>query len=203
MWGYLALVGTLTAVCVFCGSSTPPDRRYRETAEQLGETLARRGITLVYGGGSVGLMGVIADAALKAGGRVVGVIPRGLFGREIAHRGVTELLEVDSMHERKRIMYDLADGFIALPGGLGTLEELAEAATWSQLGIHKKPLLLLDVDGFWGPLISMLDRMVTVGLLKSGNRSLVKRAASVDLALTMLETTEPVSVERWISDEMR
>ena len=132
----------------------------------LGTLLARRGIDLVYGGGSVGLMGEVADAALAAGGRVTGVIPTGLFSREVGHGSLTELHEVGSMHERKQLMYDLSDGFIALPGGLGTLEELAEVTTWSQLGLHAKPVVLLDVDGFWDPLAAQLDRMVAVGLLK-------------------------------------
>lgn len=193
----------LTAVCVFCGSSTPPDPGYRETAERLGRTLARRDITLIYGGGRVGLMGAVADATLDAGGRVVGVIPSGLFRREVAHRGISELREVSSMHERKKTMYDLADGFVALPGGLGTLEELAEVATWSQLGIHKKPLVLLDVGNFWDPLVSLLDTMLGVGLLRPENRSLVQRAGSVELALTTLQTTEPSYVDKWIGDSER
>ena len=121
--------------------------------------MARRGLCLVYGGGSVGLMGELADSALGHGGRVIGVIPKSLWAREINHTGLTELHEVGSMHERKRLMYDKSDAFIALPGGLGTLEELAEVATWSQLGLHSKPFALLDVDGFWEPLVALLDRM--------------------------------------------
>src|SRR5712692_4643559 len=142
----------IRALCVFCGSSCPPDPRYRAAARALGELTAVSGITLVYGGGQVGLMGEIADAALAAGGRVIGVIPAGLFDLEVVHRQLTELREVASMHERKQLMYDLSDGFVALPGGLGTLEELAEVTTWSQLGLHAKPVVLLDVDGFWDPL---------------------------------------------------
>jgi len=196
-------VTVLHAVCVFCGSSTPPDDRYRDAARHLGATLATRGIDLVYGGGRVGLMGELANAALGAGGRVTGVIPTGLFSREVGHTGLTELREVGTMHERKQLMYDLADGFIALPGGLGTLEELAEVSTWSQLGIHRKPLVLLDVDGFWDPLVLQLDRMVDVGVLKPANRGLVQRASSTDEAIDALASTELTYVEKWITDAER
>src|SRR6266481_626511 len=137
----------LRAVCVFCGSSFGRRAEYREAAEELGRLLARRGISLVYGGGNVGLMGVIADACLGAGGRVVGVMPRSMVDREIAHLGLTELHVVESMHERKALMADLSDAFIALPGGYGTLEEFAEVVTWSQLGIQVKPCGLLNVEG--------------------------------------------------------
>lgn len=190
-------------VCVFCGSSTPPDPRYRDTARALGTLLAEREIGLVYGGGSVGLMGELADAALASGGQVTGVIPVGLFSREIGHTGLTELREVGSMHERKQLMYDLSDAFIALPGGLGTLEELAEIATWSQLGLHSKPIVLLDVDTFWAPLVTQLDRMVSVGLLKQTNRDLIGRAHSPEQALTVLASAEPAHTEKWITAEDR
>jgi uncharacterized protein (TIGR00730 family) len=193
----------IRAVCVFCGSSTPPDARYQDAARALGALMARSGIGLVYGGGSVGLMGELADAALATGGRVTGVIPVGLFSREIGHTGLTELHEVASMHERKQLMYDLADAFIALPGGLGTLEELAEVTTWSQLGLHRKPIVLLDVDAFWEPLITQLDRMVSVGLLKPANRDLVMRAQSAEEALGLLASAEPRPVEKWITAEDR
>ena len=189
----------LASLCVFCGSSTPADPRYAAMAGALGALLASRGIGLVYGGGRVGLMGELADAALTAGGHVVGVIPTGLFSREVAHTGLTELREVGSMHERKQLMYDLADGFIALPGGLGTLEELAEVTTWSQLGLHAKPVVLLDVDGFWDPLVAQLDRMVAVGLLKPSNRELIQRAESPEAALSALATAHPAREEKWIT----
>lgn len=168
-------------------------------ARELGRTIAQRGLTLVYGGGSVGLMGILADAALDAGGRVVGVIPVGLFSREVGHTGLTQLHEVPTMHERKALMYDLADAFVALPGGLGTLDELAEVVTWAQLGLHQKPVALLDVDGFWDPLIAQLDRMVDVGLLKPANRALLLRANSPADALRVLTTAEPRYTEKWIS----
>ena len=191
------------AVCVFCGSSAPADPRYRDAARGLGALVARRGIDLVYGGGSVGLMGELADAALDAGGRVIGVIPAGLFAREINHTGLTELHEVASMHERKQLMYDRSDGFIALPGGLGTLEELAEVTTWSQLGLHSKPVVLLDVGGFWEPLIAQLDRMVDVGLLKPPGRDLIQRSQSAEEALGLLSAARTAEPRKWITAEER
>jgi uncharacterized protein (TIGR00730 family) len=184
----------MRAICVFCGSSSPPDPRYAVAAQALGTLVASRGIDLVYGGGRAGLMGAVADSALAAGGRVFGVIPAGLFDREVAHRELTELHEVASMHERKQLMYDMSDGFIALPGGLGTLEELAEVTTWSQIGLHAKPVVLLDVDEFWEPLVALLDRMVSVGLLKPANRGLIQRAHTPQDALATLACARPVSV---------
>ena len=193
----------LRAVCVFCGSSAPADPRYRDAARALGALIARRGVDLVYGAGSVGLMGELADAALGHGGRVIGVIPAGLFAREVGHTGLTELHEVASMHERKQLMYDLSDAFVALPGGLGTLEELAEVATWSQLGLHSKPIALLDVDGFWEPLVSQLDRMAGVGLLKPTSRDLIQRTRSAEEALRVLAAARPARPEKWINAEER
>ncbi len=193
----------LRAVCVFCGSSAPADPRYRDAARALGALVARRGVGLIYGGGSVGLMGELAYAALGHGGRVIGVIPVGLFAREVGHTGLTELHEVASMHERKQLMYDLSDAFVALPGGLGTLEELAEAATWSHLGLHSKPVVLLDVDGFWGPLVTLLDRMVGTGLLKPTSRDLIQRARSAEEALSVLTAAKPAHPEKWISADER
>ena len=193
----------IASLCVFCGSSTPPDPRYRQAARELGALAAARGLRLVYGGGQVGLMGEVASAALAAGGRVTGVIPTGLFGREVAHTGLTELHEVGSMHERKQLMYDLSDGFVALPGGLGTLEELAEVTTWSQLGLHAKPVVLLDVNGFWGPLVAQLDKMVDVGLLKPANRALIGREATAPAALAALERARPTRQPKWITPDER
>jgi uncharacterized protein (TIGR00730 family) len=186
----------IQSVCVFCGSSTPADWRYQQATRDLGVLLASRNISVVYGGGQVGLMGELADAALGAGGQVVGVIPVGLFSREVPHRSLTELHRVTTMHERKQRMYDLADGFIALPGGLGTLEELAEVATWSQLGLHAKPEVLLDVEGFWDPLVMQLDHMVDAGLLSAGNRKRIQRAATPEEALAALESAESSQSER-------
>jgi uncharacterized protein (TIGR00730 family) len=193
----------LRAVCVFCGSSLPADPGYRDAARALGTLIARRGITLVYGGGSVGLMGELADTALGHGGRVIGVIPAGLFAREVNHTGLTELHEVASMHERKQLMYDRSDGFIALPGGLGTLEELAEVATWSQLGLHSKPLVLLDVDRFWEPLVAQLDRMTSTGLVTSASRGLIQMTRSAAEALDVLAAAQPAQAEKWIAAEER
>ena len=188
---------------MFCGSSAPSDARYRDAARALGSLLASSGIGLVYGAGSTGLMGDIADAALARGGRVTGVIPAGLFAREAGHTGLTELHEVRSMHERKQLMYDLSDAFIALPGGLGTLEELAEVATWSHLGLHSKPVVLLDVDAFWEPLVAQLARMVSTGLLKESSRGLIQRASSAEEALGVLAAAEPDSAQKWITAEER
>ena len=188
---------------MFCGSSSPADPRYRDAARALGALVARRGVDLVYGGGSVGLMGELADAALAGGGRVIGVIPAGLFAREVGHTGLTELHEVASMHERKQLMYDLSDAFIALPGGLGTLEELAEVATWSQLGLHSKPVALLDVSGFWEPLIALLDQMTGVGLLKPAGRDLIQRTDSAEEALGVLAAARPPQPQKWITAEER
>jgi uncharacterized protein (TIGR00730 family) len=160
-------------ICVFCGAS--PGRRpaYLELATSVGSGLAARGIGLVYGGGRVGMMGAVADAALASGGDVIGVIPRGLVDRELAHPGVTELRVVETLHERKAVMSELADGFIALPGGLGTLEELAEVASWAQLGLHAKPIGLLGPDGYWDALAGWLDHAVDEGFVAPGHRALV------------------------------
>jgi uncharacterized protein (TIGR00730 family) len=196
-------VSTLRALCVFCGSSLPHDELFADAARTLGRAIADRRIELVYGGGRVGLMGALADACLAAGGSVTGVIPVGLFRREVGHTGLTTLDEVGSMHERKQRMYDLADAFVALPGGLGTLEELAEIATWSQLGLHRKPIVLLDVDGFWDPLVAQLDRMVDVGLLKPENRDLLVRATSCAEVFELIDAYRPVAVEKWITADER
>ena len=168
------------AVCVFCGSSTGDNPRHADAAAELGNLLAGEGIEVVYGGGAVGLMGIVADAALAGGGRVTGVLPRGLFDREVNHRGLTELHEVDSMHERKQLMFDLSGAFVALPGGLGTLEELSEVMTWAQLGIHRRPIVVIDVDGFWSPLRDLLDRAVVTGYLPEQSLALVTWVNRVD-----------------------
>ena len=191
------------AVCVFCGSSAPADPRYLDAARALGALIARRNVALVYGGGSPGLMGELADAALARGGRVIGVIPAGLFAREAGHSGLTELREVTSMHERKRLMYDLSDAFVALPGGLGTLEELAEVATWSQLGLHSKPVVLLNVGGFWDPLLAQLDVMARTGLLAPTGRDLIREARSAEQALSVLAAAVPAQPEQQITADER
>jgi len=160
----------MSRVCVFCGSSPGARPEYAEAAALVGRTLAERGVGLVYGGASVGTMGVIADAALAAGGEVIGVIPTSLQAHEIAHPGLTELHVVDGMHARKAKMTALSDAFLTLPGGYGTLDELFEALTWSQLGIHGNPVGLWNVQGYWTPLLTLLDAMVEQGFLKSSNR---------------------------------
>lgn len=193
----------LRTVGVFCGSSSGHGDRYVAAATALGAELAAQGLGLVYGGGRVGLMGEVADACLAGGGHVVGVIPKGLFRREVAHHGVSELHEVATMHERKALMYDRSDGFVALPGGLGTLDELAEVATWSQLGLHAKPLVLLDVDGFWTPLVQLLDGMVDAGLLRPDNRALIAVRTNPGDALAHLASVEPAYADKWISDDER
>lgn len=177
----------LASLCVYCGSKTGRDPRHEAVAVALGAHLAREGVRLVYGGGSVGLMGVLADAVLEAGGEVTGVLPVGLFSTEIGHGRLTELVEVGSMHERKLRMSVEADAFLALPGGLGTLEELAEIATWSQLGIHRKPVAVLDVDGFWSPFLSFLDSAVEAGFVKPEHREIIVRIDDVDDVLPTLD----------------
>jgi hypothetical protein len=156
---------SLRSLCVFTGASTGNDPGHRALAEDLGRAMAGRGIRLVYGGGNCGLMGAVADAALRGGGRVVGVIPRGLVAREQAHRGLTELIVTEDMHARKARMAALSDAFLALPGGYGTLDELFEAVTWFQLGIHRKPIALLDGDGFWDPLRAFLAQVRRMGFI--------------------------------------
>jgi uncharacterized protein (TIGR00730 family) len=185
-------VADLQRVCVFCGSSDGTRPGVQALAVELGAHLAAEGIGLVYGGASIGIMGMLADAVLSAGGEAIGVIPGGLFSREVPHPKLTELRVVDGMHERKATMYALADGFVALPGGFGTLDELFEATTWNQLRLHspRKPLTLLDDDGFWDPLVTLLDTMVDAGFVKPGGRRLVQRATSPAGALELLRTFE-------------
>lgn len=160
-------------ICVFCGSSAGNNQVYADAARETGATLARRGIALVYGGGRVGLMGVLAGAALDAGGKVIGVIPQSLLEREIQHTGLSDLQVVSTMHERKTRMAELADGFIALPGGAGTLEEIFEQWTWAQLGIHHKPCGFLNTNGYFDPLRQMIDRMTTEGFLRPEHASML------------------------------
>ena len=185
-------------MCVFCGSSAGTRPAYADAARELGELLARRGICLVYGGGDVGLMGVLADSALAAGGEVIGVIPRALADREVAHGGLTKLHVVRTMHERKQMMHDLSDGFIALPGGLGTLEEFFEVVTWGQLGMHAKPCGILDVEGYYEPMLALLDRAVDDQLLKPENRAMLMYDTSAERLLDRMAAYEPPAVIKWI-----
>lgn len=183
----------VTAICVFCGSNPGTDPAHRRLAEEFGTALGRAGLGLVYGGGHVGLMGAVADAAMAAGASVVGVIPEMLAEREVAHRSLTELLVVSDMHERKAEMYRRADAFCALPGGYGTFEEVFEATTWSQLGLHEgrtaKPVVLFDTGTFWDPLARFLDQAVAAGFVQARNRSLVRSAHSVEEAFAALGVT--------------
>jgi uncharacterized protein (TIGR00730 family) len=194
-------VVALARVCVFCGSSSGTDPGFRVAAADLGRELATAGIVLVYGGGAVGLMGVLAEACIDAGGDVVGVIPKGLFRREVPHTGLSTLHEVGSMHERKQLMYDLADAFVALPGGLGTLEELAEVLTWNQLGIVAKPVVLLDVAGAWGGLLAWLDRAVAEGFVRAEHAAALGRVEQVADVLPALAAAEVPRVQKWLDLE--
>jgi len=163
----------LKRICVFCGSSSGVNALYTEAAQAVGRLLCRGGVELVYGGGNVGLMGVLADACLAEGGRVIGVIPQALVDKEVAHQGLTELRVVSSMHERKAVMAELSDAFAALPGGYGTWEELFEMLTWTQLGIQRKPCGLLNVNGYYDPLLELADQAVSEGFLREANRELL------------------------------
>jgi len=188
-------------VCVFCGSSPGVNPAYAQAAVGLGRTLAGRGIGLVYGGGSIGLMGLIADAALAAGGEVIGVIPRALQLREVGHDGLSELLVVGSMHERKAKMAELADAFVAMPGGMGTLEELAEILTWAQLGLHAKPCGLLDVGGYWRPLVAFFDHAVAEGFVRAEHRRFVLVGDTPEDLLARFAAYRAPPVQRWLDEE--
>ncbi|MGA0237296.1 MAG: TIGR00730 family Rossman fold protein [Acidimicrobiales bacterium] len=189
-------------VCVFCASSPGSDPAVTEATVALGRLLAERNIELVYGGGAVGLMGLIADTVMEAGGSVIGVIPDGLFPDEVGHQGLTRLETVASMHARKARMYDLADAFIALPGGFGTLEELAETLTWNQIGLLAKPVGVLDVGRFWQPLLSLFDDMVDRAILKSTNRSLVFDDPDPARLLDQLASWERSHDPKWIGEDL-
>ena len=188
----------IDALTVFCGSSPGADPAHMASASALGGGLADRGVTLVYGGGHVGLMGAVADGCLAAGGRVVGVMTRALVDREIAHRGISSLEVVETMHERKARMADLADGFVMLPGGFGSLDEFCEVLTWTQLGIHRKPCALLDATGFFAPLVAQFDRAVDQRFVKPEHRALVLSAASVVDLFGRLAAWEPTYADKWL-----
>ncbi|MGA2459358.1 MAG: TIGR00730 family Rossman fold protein [Terriglobales bacterium] len=190
-------------ICVFCGSSQGRRREYRTATEEMGAELVRRNIGLVYGGGNVGLMGVLADTVLRAGGEAVGVIPENLMAREVGHNGLTKLHVVRSMHERKALMADLSDAFVALPGGFGTLEEFCEVVTWTQLGLHAKPCGILNVLEYYSPLLTMFDHAVEERFLKPKNRALVLARESPADLLQALEEWRPVRVEKWLDRETR
>ncbi len=188
-------------ICVYAGSNPGSHPAYAEAARELATTMAERGIGLVYGGGNVGLMGVLADAMLAAGGEAIGVMPRALIEREIGHAGLTELRMVDSMHERKAEMAELADAFVALPGGIGTLEELIEVYTWSQLGLHRKACGVLNVNGYYDGLAAFLDHAVGEGFLRPQHRAVLTVAADPGELLDRLEAWEPPTVGKWLERE--
>ncbi|MGZ4268939.1 MAG: LOG family protein [Solirubrobacteraceae bacterium] len=187
----------MRSICVFCGSNPGTDPAYVAAAREVGAGLAARGIGVVYGGGRVGMMGALADAAREAGGRVCGVIPRDLMDREVGHTGLDDLRVVGSMHERKALMAELADAFIALPGGIGTLEELFEVYTWAQLGIHAKPLGLLDVAGFYAGLAGFLDHVVDHGFLRPEARGALARAGDLATLLDEMAHARPIGGRKW------
>ncbi len=186
-------------ICVFCGSNTGRLPAYAEAARELGQTLAERGIGIVYGGASVGLMGVLADAALDAGGEVVGVIPRALMRREIGHQGLSELRVVESMHARKAMMAELSDAFVALPGGAGTLEEIFEMWTWGQLGDHEKPCALLNVAGYYDKLIGFMDHAAAERFMRPEHRAMLLAADGVADLLAQLGAYHAPHVRKWIA----
>jgi uncharacterized protein (TIGR00730 family) len=189
----------MKSVAVYCGSSSGNQEMYVQQAQEMGRELARRGLTLVYGGGCVGLMGVIADAVLAEGGKVIGVIPGFLADKELAHKGCTELHVVETMHQRKLLMADLADGFVAMPGGFGTLEELFEVLTWGQLGLHGKPVGLLNTLGFYDALLALLDHMSGEAFLRTENRDQVLQNASAAALLDAMEQYQPLRLEKWLT----
>lgn len=186
-------------ICVFCGSSPGTDPVLMDTARQLGAHLAFSGIGLIYGGARVGLMGAVSDGALSAGGEVTGILPSFLQEKEIAHAGLTRLIFVESMHERKLMMHQMADGVITLPGGFGTLEEYFEMLTWGQLGLHRQPVALLNIGGFFDSLLHFADTMVTAGLLKEVNRNMMLIADTIEELMEKMHAYEPPSVGKWMS----
>ena len=196
----------MKSICVYCGSNAGNQPIYRSEAEKLGRLLAARGIEVVYGGGNIGLMGAVADACLEAGGTVVGVIPQALMGKEVAgrpvdHRTLTRLEVVDSMHTRKARMAELAEGFIALPGGFGTFEEFCEILTWGQLGFHAKPMGLLNVNGFYDPLLAMFERAVADGFLRLQNRAMALADSDIEGLLAAMAAYRAEPVSKWLKEE--
>ena len=189
----------MKSVAVYCGSSSGNKEIYIQQAQEMGRELARRGQTLVYGGGCVGLMGTIADAVLAEGGKVIGVIPGFLADKELAHQGCTELHVVETMHQRKLLMADLAEGFVAMPGGFGTLEELFEVLTWGQLGLHDKPIGLLNVEGFYDQLLGLCDHMAGEAFLRPENRNQVLQNATPAALLDAMEQYKPQRLEKWLT----
>ena len=191
----------MNRVAVFCGASAGTDTIYAQTGVQLGRELALRNIGIVYGGAKIGVMGAVADGALQAGGKVIGVIPHFLRTREVAHDTLTQLILVDSMHERKTRMHDLSDGFIALPGGFGTMEELFEILTWGQLGLHTKPIGLLNVNGFYDPLIAMARQMLDRGFLRQTHFDMLLTSDSISDLLLKMDSYRAPDLPQWITTQ--
>lgn len=195
------LMTNLQMIAIYCGSSSGKDPYFVKEAYRLGEILAHHSLGIVYGGASVGLMGAIANGCLAKKGKVIGVIPNFLKRKEIEHIGLTELIEVESMHERKRIMFDRSDAFVVLPGGFGTMEEFFEVVTWSQLGLHNKPIVLLNWKGFYDPLVLMFQTMVESGFLKKENLELIQIVNETDNLLSVLQNYSPSKKEKWLSED--
>ena len=193
----------MKSICVYCGSNAGNKPVYAERAQALGARIAAEGLQLVYGGGNVGLMGIVADAVLAHGGEVTGVIPEQLVQWEVAHKGVTRLEVVANMHERKARMFDLSDAFVALPGGFGTLDEMFEMLTWRQLGLGKKPCAFLDVQGFWQPLMTMLDTMVRERFLHADQRTDMWDGDDIDAMLAWMRAYVPAQADKWLDEKRR
>lgn len=191
----------MKSICVFCASSMGKDEIYAQTARALGRLLAESGLRLIYGGGNIGLMGQTANAVLQHGGHVTGVIPDFLVRKEVGHLDVTELIVVDTMHTRKARMADLADGFLTLPGGFGTMDELCEILTWAQLGLHQKPIGLLNVNGYYDALLQLFDRMTADGLLRPENRDMLLADTDPAALLEKMRRYQPPAVEKWLRTE--
>ncbi len=192
---------TVRAICVYCGSSTRVPESYKAAASDLGRQIADRGIELVYGGGRVGLMGIVADAALAAGGRVVGIIPEHIQALEVDHTELTELHVVDSMHTRKRMMFDRSDAFVVLPGGVGTVDETIEVITWRQLGLHDKPIVLVDHEAYWQPFEAMIDHMVGIGFCRPEHKHLYRVVDRVEAVFSALDRSPEPAIPaqaKWI-----
>ena len=190
-------------ICVFCGSNQGARNEYIEAAQELAQVLVKRNLALVYGGGNVGLMGIIADAVLAEGGEVIGVIPQSLVDREVAHQNLTTTHVVNSMHERKALMADLSDGFIAMPGGMGTFDEFCEILTWAQLGIHQKPCGILNVENYFTPLLKMFDHALAEGFLREAHRDLVIEATKPEILLDLFANYQPQAVAKWMDQNKR
>lgn len=193
----------MRSLCVYCGSNAGNKPAYAERAIALGDRIAKERMQLVYGGGNVGLMGIVADAVLAAGGEVIGVIPEQLVNWEVAHKGVTRLEVVANMHERKKRMFDLSDGFVALPGGFGTLDEMFEMLTWRQLGIGDKPCAFLDVEGFYSPLMGMIDRMVEERFLHPEQRADLWHGDDLDAMIGWMRAYSPAQADKWMDEKRR